>query len=431
MERVGFPQLRLAQFREALEGAGHGVRVVALQPGAQTQAPPARWEGLVAVEEEGPGWLEALAALAVGAEVVVSAGPYNPGRAAALCAGELPVWVDMPGDPFAELQALILASDPAEVDRGALAARVAAAEAAALSALSRADALSTVSEAQRHAALGQLGLLGRLATRRLEEPVFVLPVAWAFGLPPRPPRPRAAHEPLTVGLSGGFNTWFDEDTLIAGLERALARTPLLRVVATGGDIPRHHARGAERFGRWAQRQGPRVRLLGWVPQAALGEALAGCQIGISLDRPGHEAELGSRTRLLFFAHQGLLGVGTARCPLARELVALGALRPVPEGDADALAEALLEEVARPSDPRRLEAAQAQLADRLAPAQVFAPLCAWVERPTRRAPSAGPGAALALENARLKAELNAVYASPTWRSLARLHRGLRGGGEPTR
>ena len=33
---------------------------------------------------------------------MVSAGPYHPARLAAEAAGERPLWVDIPGDPFAK-----------------------------------------------------------------------------------------------------------------------------------------------------------------------------------------------------------------------------------------------------------------------------------------------------------------------------------------
>lgn len=407
--------------------AGHAVRLVLLvrDAGGELPAEGAPWEGGWSVEEEGPDWLERVAALARGAEVVVSAGPYNPGVAAMVAAGEAPWWADLPGDPFAELQAAVLVAGPDEPVEG----RVVAATAFATMVLGDADAISAISEAQRYAVIGQLGLLRRLVE---DDPVlvgreraFVLPVAWAFGLPSRPPRPREPGQPLVVAMVGGFNTWLDEETLITGLDLAFQRVPELRVVATGGGIPRHHEAGAARFAAWAAARRERVELLGWSPQEALGLALSRAHVGLCLDRPGYEPELGSRTRLLFYAHQGMLGLASTRSPLAQELAALEALIPLPEGRPEALAEALAGVAAAPQPVAALSRAQAVLADRYDPDAVAAPLLAWLEDPLRRAPGEHAAAALGRENARLKVELSAIYRSPTWRALAWLHGLLRG------
>ncbi len=376
------------------------------------------------MEEEGPGWLERLERLARGAEVLVSAGPYNPGRAAVLTAGQLPVWADLPGDPFAELQAAVLAGE-AEV----AGARAAATRAAALAVLGRADAISTISEAQRAAVLGQLGLLGRLEGEPWRERAFSVPVAWGFA-PRIAPRVRGPEEPLVVALAGSFNTWLDDQTLARGLERALAGSGRVRVIVAGGAVEGHASRGWARFQAWAETRRDRVSLLGWAPEARVHEALAGAHLGLCLDRPSHEPALGSRTRLLLFAQLGLLGVATPLSPLARELEALGALVAVPPADPEALAEVILEEARAPRDRGPLAHAQEILAARHDPDRLAAPLLAWVADPVRLAPSASPERLLAEENARLKAELAAVHGSPTWRALARVHAAI-GGRGPTR
>jgi rhodanese-related sulfurtransferase len=109
--RTGFAQLRVAHFQAALQAAGHEVRTVLLVESPRP-ALSADWSQVVEVAEEGPGWLAELASLADGAEVIVGAGPYNPSRAACLIAGDTPVFADLPGDPFAELQALATAPRP-------------------------------------------------------------------------------------------------------------------------------------------------------------------------------------------------------------------------------------------------------------------------------------------------------------------------------
>lgn len=375
------------------------------------------WEQDHALALEGHDTAARLASLAEGAEVIVSAGPYAPGRFAAAVVGERPWFADVPGDPFAELQAVAIAGA-----EGELGARAQATDLAARSVLARADAFSVVSEPQRAGLIGQLGLMGRLADPDPAERIFTVPVAWRFPQAPRPPRPRAPGDPLVVALAGGFNTWLDEDTLMDGLGRALRAEPRISALALGGPIPGHHTRGYARFEAWARAWPDRVRLHPWAPERELEALLGAAHVGLCLDRPGYEAELGSRTRLLFFAHQGLLGVGTARAALARELVALGGLRPVPVGDGAALAETLCSLVHEPAPVAQIQAAAASLAARYDPARVLAPLLTWLEAPRRRAPA--PEHAALARIAVLEAELRAVQQSPTWRALARGHRLIR-------
>ena len=161
-KKLGFPQLRTAHFQRALESSPHAVRTVLLVPKVDQSTSPKTWAGTHQVQEEGPGWIEQVAELSQDAEVLVSAGPYNPGRLACLVAGHRPVWADIPGDPFAEHQALLW-SNPNE---GQNQQRLAARWEAALETLERADAMSVISEPQRAAVHGQLGLLGRLSGRQ-------------------------------------------------------------------------------------------------------------------------------------------------------------------------------------------------------------------------------------------------------------------------
>ena len=108
--QLGFSQLRTAAFYQALKGAGHQVRLLLLVHDQPPTTSLSGWEGVVSLQEDGPGWVEHARANKSGAEIIVSAGPYNPGRLATAIADNEPVWVDVPGDPLAELQALSMVS---------------------------------------------------------------------------------------------------------------------------------------------------------------------------------------------------------------------------------------------------------------------------------------------------------------------------------
>ncbi|MFH1467173.1 MAG: glycosyltransferase, partial [Pseudomonadota bacterium] len=108
--RVGFPQLRTAWLARALGAGGHDVALACLRRGEG--GPPTEPGPLAAtvrdIAAERGAWIEELRALgrAWKPDAWVAAGPYTPPQAAALAVGEEPLWADIPGDPFAEAQAL-------------------------------------------------------------------------------------------------------------------------------------------------------------------------------------------------------------------------------------------------------------------------------------------------------------------------------------
>jgi len=340
---------------------------------------------------------------------VVSAGIFGPTRAAVAAAGDLPLCVDLPGDPFADAQMVAAFGGADDVAREARAVFVPA--------LLRADVFTTIANPSRHALLGQLGLLGRLArTPPGDEWAFVTPVAWEFpGLPEAPPR--ASDAPTRIALVGGFNTWFDGETLLAGLLHAMNRAPVEAVVV-GGPIPGHHTDTWAAFAAGARTSphGGRFKFHERLPPSELARVLARCTVGVSLDRPGFEPELGSRTRLLLYLHQGLPIVATARCELARDLADGGWLHAVPSGDVVALSDALVA-------PRAPLPDRGPLRARYGIAATTAGLRAWAAQPIRRAVhgEADAMAALSTERDSLRETLAQVYASPTWRAMDRLRR----------
>ena len=407
-ERLGFPQLRTEWFLESLAELGHEV-TVALLGGSDAswsfRGTPVRAVGVSGVDD-----VRALR-LEVEPDRVVSAGPFEPARVAALAVGDEPLFIDVPGDPFAEAQAKNAhrgERDHTDTMREAW-----------LPAYQRGDAFGTISNTQRAAVLGQLGLLGRLGANPAEHRwVEVLPAVYGFGaLPGGPPRAREPRSELVVALSGGYNTWLDTDTLLEGLLAAMDEVPELSVLSTGGGIPGHHTATYDRFrdGALSSPHASRFTFHGWVPHHVLPALLSRAHLGITLDRPGAEAELGTRTRVLFFAQQGLGVVTTPRSDLTRELAGLRMLLPTPMGDAESLCRLLMRAWEEGDDGSRQARLQGYLMSRYALAPATRGLRAWVERGGRAQPGADPSTGLARELAIVRAELAQVHESPTWRA----------------
>lgn len=356
----GFAGLRLAHLEAAMRGAGHRVEVV------DAHAPTG----------------------GEGGEVVVSAGTYAPTAAAVALAGERPLWIDLPGDPWADAQAVVArGGDGARVSEDC--ARV------FLPALARADAFGTISDASRWTLIGQLGLMGRWVGPDAL-PIHVLPIAW-----PGPGTPAAARPegPIRVLLAGSFNTWFDDSAVADVLEAAMARAEVEVDVLGGPGQPG----GYDAF--VARMAGRPVRFHGWVDDP--GPVVAGCEVLLTLDRPDvWEPGSGSRTRVLWARAAGLRVVASSGPELIAQLAGMGQVRAV-TSRAESVA-ALLDR-APPPDP-------APIAEAYDPVRIAAPLLRWLEAPAR-APEAAVRAPLrqALDRAdRAEAELARLRASPTFR-----------------
>jgi len=396
LRHVGFAQLRTRHFAQALSSAGCDVDLLTIE------------------DDLAPGLLDEARRRASQADAVVSAGPHRPGALAVAAAGDRPLWVDVPGDPLAELQALLRAPGPP-----ISAERVAAAQAATHAVLARADALSVISNRQRLATFGRLSAMGR----DLLEPVrcATIPIAWDLPLPRRPTRALPAEGPVRLALCGAFAPWLNDETLSAALSLAFAQEPRLELHVTGGAVHGHYTAGWERFTRWAARHPERVHLHGWVPHADLEQILGDCHLGLSLDRPGAEPQLGGRTRVWLYAWMGLQVAASPTCEQVSEMVNNGLVHSI-FGDPNQVSEQLLRVVRqRPSVPD----AHPIVAPRYSPEAITAPLVQWALSPIRAAPGPGVEALLAAQVETLQAQLSAVHHSPTWRILSRLHR-LAGG-----
>lgn len=390
------PGTRSWQFASALAADGHAVVLACAPIPGATFAPPPPVE-----LEERQGVLIVrldLGAMEDGAErarlvrgfaphALVGAAP-GPSSWAAESAGELPLWVDLFGDPMAEGQARE-AVYPGIESFGAYAGQVAPL-------LRRGDVFSAVSGRQRLAVIGQLGLAARLRGAAAgHELVRVLPCAAEQDLPePGGARERAAGEDgqFLVFWGGGFNTWCDVPTLVAGLESAMDECPEMVFAATGGEISGHDDRTAADFrARVAgSRHAARFRLLGQVPREEAEAWLRRADLALITEKNLYERELGSSGRVSAWLAAGRAILCSSCSELAADLARQDLLLTYAPGDAGELARQLVAAASSPERLRELAARAGEYArSHLTYAATTAPLRAWAQDP-RRAPRAADG-----------------------------------------
>lgn len=387
------PGTRSWQFAAALAAEGHAVALACAPIPGATFAPPPPLEleerrgvlivrlELAAIEhaEERARLVRAFAP-----DALIGAAP-GPSAWAAEAAGELPLWVDFFGDPLAEGQSRE-AVYPGLASFGAYAGQVAPL-------LRRGDAFSSVSRRQRLALIGQLGLAGRLRGAAAgHEFVRVLPCAAEEEAPAASLQSGAAADGMPDGAmvvfwSGGFNTWCDVPTLVAGLELAMDERPEMIFVATGGEIQGHDDRTAADFRARvaASRHAGRFRLLGQVPREEADAWLRRADLALITEKRIYERELGSSGRISGWLAAGRAILCSSCSELAAEMERQGLLMTYAAGDAEDLGRRLVAAAQSPEKLDQLAARAAEHARRhLTYAATTAPLRAWAQQP-RRAP----------------------------------------------
>lgn len=419
------PGARSWQLAAPLAAAGHQVVLaIAAMPGAYGESARVVAEesrdGVLIYRldrddfEQGPALQQLMTAFRP--QVLVGAAA-QPSRRAAQLAGELPLWVDLFGDPMAEAQAKSAAH--ATGDHLTAYWRMLA------DLLDRGDAFAAVSERQAWAAVGQLGLAGRLNRQNLGlDLVHTVPCAVPVADPVAIEAATAVTaesvnegptaDDFVVLWSGGFNTWCDVETLCAGLDGALQRCPQLFFVATGGSIAGQDETTYSTLQAWLERtpHAARCRLLGRLPAAEAQAWIGRADVAVVTERPLYERRLGSSGRLLEWLGRGLPFVCTDLSEIASQLASKGWARTYPVGDGNALADALVATYEHRREAGQQAAAAAAWArQELSPVATTGPLRRFVAA-ARRAPD---GQRLehhylaAGENLVLQAELDAARA----------------------
>jgi glycosyltransferase involved in cell wall biosynthesis len=438
------PGIRTWQLAWSLGRAGHEVRVLAMMtPGAYGDERPAPLEERNGVEVRRLSDVAFLdpstirkAIRELRPQAIVGASLY--GSAALARAGtRLPFWADQFGSAMAEAQALaaVEGHNWPVAHAWELLAPV----------LRSCDRLSVISERQRGAAIGELGAVGRLSAATCgHELVAVIPCGLVPPGETPPPdggaervaRGRIVPDDAVVALwSGGFNVWTDVETLLAGVEAAMARDGRIHLLSTGGAIPGLDTRTYARFQSLVARSPHRDRfhLAGWVPAGRVASSVAEADVGVVAERPAYDAMLGSKNRVVQWMGAGLPAV----CSHVGDLADLLARRRLgltfPPGDAQALAGHLLWAAENGDDLKRMGARAREYArSELGFEATTRPLTAWAADP-RRAPDAGTRAHVRgpLDHATLRQRLarigRRIPVARRSEALARLWRRLVGPG----
>jgi glycosyltransferase involved in cell wall biosynthesis len=256
-------------------------------------------------------------------------------------------------------------------------------------ALARADFFLCASAEQRLFYAGALYTAGRIGPRnfpadpKLSGLLAVVP----FGVPGEPASgDRAAGRRLLnvppegpLVFFGGIYDWYEPDLLLEAWTGVLRRSPDAKLLFFENPNPettpqRVYARARERA-RAIDPQGKSVLFSPWLPYAARADLYAAVDLLVSISSEGLERDLAFRTRLLDAAWGGLPSLSVAGGPLARQLEEAGAGRRV-TGTASALADALTQMLADPSEREREAAAARKFAAARAWSLVAAPLAAW-------------------------------------------------------
>lgn len=387
------PGIRTWQFAHSLLQAGHRVHLLAMRiPGTYEGCEPVareEREGLVIerlTQEEffDPARLEKTVR-EVDPDILVGATLYGS-HILALTATDLPLWADQFGHVMAEAQA------KAHLERAnwPLAHFWRLLEPV----LRRADRLSVVSEPQRYAAIGELGLVGRLTWENCGvELIETIPCALV-------PRPAAETRTMLRGTaypdktfvvfwSGGYNVWSDVDTLFSALELAMEREDSIHFVSTGGEIGGHDETTYRRFGEAiaTSRFAHRFHLQGWVEADDVPSYEDEADLGVLSEIPMYEGMLGSKNRIVQWMGHGLPSLYNRVGDLGRllETEKLGLTFEV--GDAGAMAEAMVWAAHHRDELAAMaERARRHTLRQLSFEATTRSLVAWAARP-RRAPDA--------------------------------------------
>jgi glycosyltransferase involved in cell wall biosynthesis len=302
-------------------------------------------------------------------------------------ATDRPVWVDLFGHLMAEGQAKAAVYDDDHL--------LGFYYQAACRVLDNADVFSTISWAQQHAVVGELGLRGRLSKAAVgyefvsrvplgvdsRELVWVGPAFRGTDVP---------SDAFVVLWSGGYNTWCDIETLFAGLEEAMRRNPRIWFVSTGGELKVQDELTYARFRSMADSSALKERFVfrGWLPGAALINYYLEANVGINVDKNIYEVRLGTKSRIYEWLRAGLVPVTTRVCELSYQLDRAGLGFTFPPGRPDKLTDLLVQAAETPDGVAAMsQRARRFAAEYLSPGRTARALRRWVKHPVQ-APDRG-------------------------------------------
>ncbi|MEM7587761.1 MAG: glycosyltransferase [Acidobacteriota bacterium] len=256
--------------------------------------------------------------------------------------------------------------------------------------LDRADFISTVSEAQANATVGELAVRGRLNSKNFgHEFVHRVPNAISeidYQHSKNVVRGKVVPEDAFVVLwAGGYNTWTDVDLLYRALTTAMHRVDHLYFVSTGGAIEGHDEITFETFRRNAAEGefADRFHFAGWVPTEDVPSYYFESNLGINVDSFNYETIFGARNRLNEMMKVGLAVLTTAGTEISNIIAAHGLGLTTATGDAEAFAEQLIWAARHPEKLAEMAAAsKAFVHEEYSYERTTEPIRAWARSPTR-------------------------------------------------
>jgi len=265
-------------------------------------------------------------------------------------------------------------------------------------ALIEADVVLNAGRAARHALLGMLSLLGRIAPGHADPGDDLLDVPLGAPPPLAPCVPIATDPPLPAGAetvlwSSGTYVFFDAERALAAFERVAERRPNAHFLVAGGVAPGVVAADRAAYERFVARAksspaASRIRFVEWTPYPSRGAIYAAARGAVVLTNPGPEDELSWRNRVIDAVGAGLPTVLDGESDLTRIVADAGAGVAV-ERSVEAASSAI--DSLLSNDAQRSTcsvAARALAAGRLSWDACAAPLVARI----RRAPRASGGLA---------------------------------------
>lgn len=302
----------------------------------------------------------------------------------------LPVWADLFGDPLAEFHAAqVRTGEPLNIPLRDLVWKF------QREVLAHADRISTVSDAQRHATLGQLLLLGRVraeadVTSRVVEIPCAVPDAWCEVTPAPPFPPELARQglkPSTLMLyfGGSWNAWLDDEAIARRLAVLAASIPALRIIFAPIITNEADAHRCEHFLKEVERLKFAGSLHRIPPPEGRGEdaILAHMNAAILLDREIPESLLGSRNRLLSFIRCGTVPLVSPNSELCHSLLAHGlAVDAATPTDAQLLEELQLILAYTPEERQQWRRTAAEYLRHVTFQKTMLPVREWIKNPVR-------------------------------------------------
>lgn len=269
-------------------------------------------------------------------DLIISVNTY-PSFLAATIQTDAPIWADLNGWVMSEAQAQAYKMDSndyighyMEIEK---------------TIIMRANAFSVVSNAQKYALIGELGISGRLTSENFgKDFIKVIPNATEEFEGEEAVEIGKETENFNIGWVGGYNTWVDEKTLFDGLIGAMRKHPNIKFISTGGGVK---GLDTSTFGRFQKlvkecEFANRFEFLGWVQTHEIPSIYRRCHMGINVDLNCVETLTGARNRLNEMMKFGLPIVTTLGSEISYEVALHGAGIGVKNGDSEGITDAICE-----------------------------------------------------------------------------------------